>query len=163
MASYEIDEARMSVPDGWEDRTVNSLEYDDAPGVLKVIMSRHRRGDRTLERMTEDVLVDMRRRVAGFELVNKRAIELDGESALEVHIRFRDGALDVDQRSFWFVVGGKCVTLGVVHSRPLEGEGGRSAEAAKLFEQIRETIRIRPPEEQDIAPPTPIGPTFGGG
>jgi hypothetical protein len=155
MATYDMDEGRLVVPDGWEDRTLNSLEYDGREGTLKVIMTRHTHRGRKLGKMVEAVLEDMRRRLAGYELVSMDEILLDGEPAVEARVRFTDDGAAFEQRSIWMLVGPKCVATGVV-SQP-----ATAVEAASLFETIKTSLRRRPrdADESEMIPPAPpVGP-----
>ncbi len=151
MASYEIDEGRMIVPEGWEDRTVNSLEYVGQGGALKVAVSRHIHKDRPLKAIVTEVVTDMGRRLAGFEVLGQDDLLLDAEPAIELRARFKDGAETFEQRSLWFLVGAKCVTVGTLWS-PKTATAGEA-----LFAQIRGSIRRRARDEESVplgaAPP----------
>ena len=49
MATYDIDEARLVVPEGWEDRSVSRLEYDGDDGsMVRVTVSRTPHRNRAL-------------------------------------------------------------------------------------------------------------------
>lgn len=153
MATYEIDEGRLVVPDGWHDRSANTLDYEGRSGPLRVIMSRHAHRDRQLGAIVDEVLTDMGRRMAGFELISREEILLDAEPAVQVHLRFKDGNESYEQRSLWFFVMHKCCTLGVLSSPKTATEG------EALFEQVRGSVRRRPREDESS--PLEAGAPFG--
>ena len=105
----------------------------------------------------ENVLVDMRRRLAGFELVEQRTTEVDGEPAVAVVVRFKDGARKLEQRSLWFHAGTKCVTVGVVATTTRD-EAAVSADIARIFEQVERTIALREPEDATVPAAPPMQP-----
>lgn len=149
MATYDMDEGRMVVPEGWEDRTLNSLEYAVEDDVIKVVVSRNPHQDKKLAARIDDTLADMRRRLAAFELLERTDTEVDGEPAVLVDLKFKDGAVRSQQRSLWFHVGRKCVTVGVIHRSSREELPG-AAQAARIFQQIRDSIAIRDPETDAV-------------
>jgi hypothetical protein len=155
MATYDIDEARLVVPDGWQDRSVNSLEYLGKQGQLKVIVSRHDHRNRKLTEMVDEIVVDMRRRLAGFEQLAKDEVLLDGQPAIELRVRFKDGPESYDQRSLWLLAGSKCVTVGVL-ATPKTQEDGEA-----LWAEVRGSLRRRPRDEGEEEPlhaAPPLGP-----
>lgn len=156
MATYEMDEGQLVIPEGWEDRTLNTLEY---PGEddLKVVVSRTPHQGKKLAARVDDVLVDMRRRLAGFELVEQRTTEVDGEPAVAVVVRFKDGPRTLEQRSLWFHAGTKCVTVGVVANTTRDAEAV-SAEIARIFEQVERTVALRDAEDATVPAAPPMQP-----
>lgn len=154
MAFYRMDEGRLVVPEGWEDRSVNALEYPGRESFLKVAVSRHSHRGRTLKAMVDEVAVDMRRRLAGFELMSQDEVLLDAEPAIEMLARFRDGAEAFEQRSLWLIVGAKCLTVGVLWTARTADEG------AAVFAKIRATIHRRDREDEGpmLEAAQPFGP-----
>jgi hypothetical protein len=157
VATYVIDEARLTVPDGWNDRSLTSLEYPTAgDGALRLIMTRQLHRDRSLSKAVDEALVDMRRRLAGFELVEKDEILLDGQPAIDVRVRFMEDGKQFDQRSLWLLVGPKCITIGVLSTTTAADAAGA------LFERVRGSLRRRTREDDEemieAAPPIPPAP-----
>lgn len=153
MTTYDINEGRLDIPKGWHDRSATTLGYPDRPGALRVMMSRHAHRGRPLAEMLDEILQDMGRRLAGYELLKREEILLDGEPAVEVHLKFSDGPERYDQRSAWFLVGKKCVAVGVL-STPKTAEEGEA-----LFDKIRGSVRRqgRPDDEAPIEAAPPLG------
>lgn len=145
MATYDIDEARLVVPEGWEDRTLNTLSYPEKDGTLKVVMTRQQVRGRPLGKILDDLLVDMRRRLAGFELVSREEALVDGQPAFVVALRYRDESALLEQRTIWMMVGKKCVTVGVISSE------SKAPQAEATFAKIRSTISRRD-RDADEAP-----------
>ncbi len=151
MATYDIDEARLVLPEGWADRSITSLEYPLGDGKeLRLVVQREAHRDTSLMKSVEDQLTDMRRRLAGFELVSKDEVLLDSEPAVEVIVRFLDKAKRIDHRSLWFLVGKKRLTLAVIATADV------SDAAEKLYAGVRASLRRRdgdPAETLEAAPP----------
>jgi len=153
MATYDVDEGRLPVPEGWEDRTVNTLDYPRPTGLLRVVMTRQQARGRDIRKIVDENLVDMGRRLAGFELVSREEVELDGETGVSVFVHFKDDGELRDQRSLWLVVGKKALTVGVVC------DATSSAECEAIFAQIRATLRLRDDDaEEPLEAAPPIAP-----
>jgi hypothetical protein len=142
MPTYDIDEARLTVPEGWHDRTVNTLEYPGREGGLRVIMSRQPHKGRALGVVVDDVLLEMRRRFAGFEIVSRDEVMVDLQPAIELRLRFKDGPEHLEQRVLWFLHGVQCVSLGVLSS------GKTGDEADGIYAEIRKTMRRRSGDDE---------------
>lgn len=151
MGVYDIDEARLALPEGWEDRSITSLEFPLGDGKeLRLVMQREAHREKSLRTSVEEYLTDMRRRLAGFELVSKDEILLDAEPAVEVLVRFSDKSKRIDHRSLWFLVGKKRVTLAVIATSDVTDA------AEKLYVGVRTSLRRRdraPEETIEAAPP----------
>lgn len=159
MALYEIDEARLVVPEGWEDRSANRLEYEAKEGgVVRVVVTRTPHRKRTIGAIADAHLEDMRRRLAGFEVVERGDVLVDGEPAVELHLRFKDGPSAMVQRAIMLLVGTKAVTISVVHGAPSTEElAARADEAAATWAEVKGSLRRRQPGDGalDAAPPLP--------
>ncbi len=137
MAAYETDEARFEVPPGWADRSVTALEYSRPEGLLRVVVMREPRGKSELGALHKARLVDLRRRLAGFELVHEDEVLLAGRPAFDVAMRYRDEEAHLYQRTATMIVGAKLVSVGVVAPASLV------AQADELFQRIRASLVIR--------------------
>ncbi len=151
MGIYDIDEARLVLPEGWADRSITSLEFPLGEGKqLRLVMQREAHRERPLLKSVEEHLTDMRRRLAGFELVTKNEILLDAEPAVEVLVRFSDKSKAIEHRSLWFLVGKKRVTLAIIATADVTDA------AEKLYVGVRTSLRRRggdPEETVEAAPP----------
>lgn len=159
MAFYEIDEARLVVPEGWEDRSANRLEYPSKEGgVVRVIVTRTPHRKRALGAIVDAHLEDMRRRLAGFEQVERSDLLVDGEAAVELHLRFKDGPSAMVQRAIMLLVGTKVVTISVVQGAPSADElSVRADEATAAWAEVKSSLRRRKPGQDalEAAPPLP--------
>ncbi len=141
MAAYETDEARFEVPQSWADKSVTALEYRRPEGPVRVVVMRQPRGKSELRELHKARLVDLRRRLAGFELVHEDEVLLAGRAAFDVAMRYRDEEAHLYQRAATLVVGAKLVTVGVIAPVDL------AAQADELFQRIRASLAIRPEAE----------------
>lgn len=137
MPAYETDEARLEVPERWIDRSVHSLEYSRPGGVVRVMMQRAPHEGDALRALHEERVRDLRRRLAGYELVREEELLVAGRPAFELAIRYRDHEEHLYQRTVSLIVGPRFVTVGVV--APV----GLASDADELFQRLRATITIR--------------------
>ncbi|AKT42212.1 DcrB-related protein [Chondromyces crocatus] len=141
MAAYETDEARFDVPASWLDRSVTSLEYSSPEGVTRVVVQREPTEQRTLKDLHTARLVDLRRRLAAFELILEEEVLVAGRAAVELGMRYRDEDAHLYQHAVTLIVGEKLVTVGVLG--PVKA--GEHIDA--LFQRLRATITIRDAED----------------
>ncbi|HSN98617.1 MAG TPA: DcrB-related protein [Candidatus Nanopelagicales bacterium] len=137
MPAYETDEARLEVPERWIDRSVNSLEYTRPEGVVRVIVQRKPRGASALAELSRDRVIEMRRRLAGFELLREEDVLVAGRPAADVAVRYQDHEEHLYQRTISLLVGAKLVTVGVIAPVSL------IAQADQMLQQVRATLVIR--------------------
>lgn len=119
MIDYEIDEAKIQLPQAMVDISANTLEVDLPGGsVCRVYVARRPKEDDPLAVQVERRLADLRRQLPGFESHKESTIVLDGRDAIEARFSYRDGATPLYHRAVAFLAGKKLVMMGVVAPVP---------------------------------------------
>jgi len=137
MSDYELDEGVFDLPDNYTDGTMNALVYARPDGDQRVFVSRFGSQKRSLPDLVSQRLVDMRRRLPAFTLLEQADVVVDEQRATDVSTRYQDGEVTIYQRWLCLIVGARFVTLGVT------GPAAAKDELDRIFDGAASTLAIR--------------------
>lgn len=101
MPRYENTDIAFDYPRDWEDRSFVSFAAPTRPNTTttNVVMTRDKLGeDEDLKRYADRQLVEMAKRLDAFQLLEKRDIEIDGATAVDIKFSWRGSAGPLVQR-----------------------------------------------------------------
>ncbi|ATQ76754.1 hypothetical protein CR152_21235 [Massilia violaceinigra] len=100
MSQYNLDEASFDLHPDLKDRTVNQfIINDNGPSDFSFVISRAENfAETTVDAFAEHLAGELRKALPKFELVNKRALLVDGSAAVELHYTWRNGDSEMHQR-----------------------------------------------------------------
>lgn len=100
MSQYNLDEASFDLHPSLKDRTVNQFIINDSgPSDFSFVISRAEAfAETTVDAFADTLANEMRKALPKFELLNKRALVVDGSAAMELHFTWRNGDTEMHQR-----------------------------------------------------------------
>ncbi len=100
MSQYNLNEAHFDLHPSLKDRTVNQfIVNDNGPSDFSFVISRAEDFvETTVDAFAETLANALRKALPKFELVNKRAVLVDGSEAVELHYTWRNGESEMHQR-----------------------------------------------------------------
>lgn len=144
MPHYELHEATLELPRGYDDASMNSLSFSRPSGELDVFVSRAPTVGASLESLVRLRLAEMRRALPAFELLRQAELVVDGERSVEIEIIFSDRGIPRLQRQLFILVDDlhganqkKLVTLGV------HAHADARADIAEVFEGAVASLAVR--------------------
>jgi len=137
MGLYLTQEAGFELPANWLDASINVLEYARPEGKLRVALSRTERLGQDLAASMQDRLVEQRRQLPFFELLERSDRLTANIPSVDTKVTFEESSQRVYQRSLSFVMGTRFYVLGVSASEAMR------AEVDAVFERAVTTLSPR--------------------
>lgn len=137
MGEYRTQEAYFELPPGWLDASINTLEYPRPEGKLRLIVTRIPSGKDTLAKLVDDRLVEQRRRLPFFELIERQEKTISNTACSEIAIGFRDGETPMLQRAVSFLIGSRLVVFAAM------GKRAQEAEVTALLGRALDSLEVR--------------------
>lgn len=111
MSTYHLQEAELELPNAWQDNTINTFVLAGPKGrgnVANVVITRdHQTDSDEVDHYADLQLVEAAKGLQGYKLRWRRALELDGQSALEVSYTWRTPErIEIEQRQAYVRWGG---------------------------------------------------------
>jgi hypothetical protein len=142
MSEYTIDEASLTLPSGWYDRTLNVLGPEPNDEEFKVLVSRAEQNGRALDDFVQGQLKDLSQRMPWFAVQARAERVVAGARALEVRSTFRDGKAEMFQHQVTLAARGRFVTITAVSLRRVEEA------CSQELERLLATVRLRPAADE---------------
>lgn len=137
MGLYLMQEAGFELPSSWVDASVNMLEYPRPWGTLRVGLSRIAHEGKALFVLTEERLVEQRRKFPGFELLERKECVASGLSCIEIITRHDEPVGRRYHRSLFFLLGSNLLVLLVA------GAASHSDEVDAIFLRAVSTMVLQ--------------------
>jgi hypothetical protein len=144
MTRYVIDEGDMLLPDGWMDASLSTLQLDHPEtGGMTLLVLRLPSHDQTLAEAVDTLVADQRRKLPRFELLERRACQLEGRATEQIAIRFATATAALYQRSVVTASGAGLLML------TTQGPADGAHSVDRIADAIQATVRWREPGGHD--------------
>ncbi len=141
MPRYENADVSFDVPRDWEDRSVVVFAVPARPGqamAANLVMTRDTlAANEDIFRYGDRQLVEIVKRLDGFQLLGRQEITLGGQPALELRFAWRGQSGPLEQRLV-FVAGRKPAVLTFTATMPK----GESARLSPVFDRILASVKL---------------------
>ncbi|AKT38535.1 DcrB-related protein [Chondromyces crocatus] len=137
MSDYIIDEASISLPSGWFDRSLNVLGPEPTQDEFKVLISRNEQNGRSLDSFVDQQVKDLSQRLPWFEIQRRGERTVAGARALEVCSTFRDGKAEMFQHQVILAARGRFITITAASLKRVDEA------CSKTLEQLLATARFQ--------------------
>lgn len=137
MGLYVTQEAGFEVPAGWNDASMNMLEYARPGGTIRLAVVRVEKRSKELAALMDERLQDLRRRLPMFELLGRSERLVAGLSSVDVSMSYAESSKGMYQRSLAFVIGPRMLVLSVT------GEIGLREDVDGILERAAASMALR--------------------
>lgn len=160
MAGFKSEEVTFEAPSGWEDKTIVAFAAPAQPGKFSpnVVMTKDAlKPGESLRSYADRQIMELARRLEGFDLLESGERDLGGLPALEYRFAWRSEHAELHQHTVMCAVADRVLTF--------TGTATHDDEATldDAMEQLLATITFPKASPAPFTPPAPAAPAGGGG